>query len=61
MRARARAYARAHAHTQTYLVFNGEVNEVGVNEDLVGRPKLRVVTEEQCCARLVPADSNSLS
>ncbi len=36
-----------HALDNVQLVLDGEVDEVGVQEDVVGRAELRVVLEEQ--------------
>ena len=32
-----------------YFVFDGEVDEVGVDEDMIGRSELRVVLKEERC------------
>ena len=37
-----------HAGDDVDLVLDGEVDEVGVDEDVVGRAELHVVLEEQC-------------
>ena len=57
-----RSQAKAGPHLdQVYLVADGEVDEVGVDEDLVGRPQLRVVAEEQRRGRLVAAGARTRS
>ena len=39
----------------TYFVFDGKIDEVCIHKDLVRRPQLRVVFEEQCCRGFLPA------
>jgi hypothetical protein len=40
---------------EPHLVLDGEIDEVGVHNDLVGGPQLRVVLEEQGRRSLLPA------
>ena len=41
-----------HALDNVHLVFDGEVDEVGVHEDVEGRPQLGVVLEEESAGLL---------
>lgn len=48
-----------HHKIMTYLVLDRKVDEIGIHQDMVRRPKLRVILEEKGCGHLLPVALNT--
>ena len=49
-----------HQGLASYLVFDREVDEIGIHQHMVGGPKLRVILEEKRCGHLLPASTTNV-